>query len=215
MTRQADGIIYIDTSIDTQGFDNGVRKINKSAEGLTKTFGKLGLAIGSIFAAKEIIDFGKSALELGSDLQEVQNVVDVTFSTMSKKVDEFAKSAYKTAGLSETMAKQYTGVFGSMAKAFGFTEKEAFTMSTVLTQLTGDLASFKNLSQEDAFSKLKGVFTGETEALSNIGVVMTQTALDSFAMEKGLGKTTKQMSEQEKVALRYHFVLEQMLMVII
>lgn len=208
MIRQADGTIYIDTSIDTQGFDKGVKSINKSAEGLTKAFGKLGLAIGSVFAAKELIDFGKSALELGSELQEVQNVVDVTFTTMSDKVDEFAKSAYKTAGLSETMAKQYTGVFGSMAKAFGFTEKEAFTMSTVLTQMTGDLASFKDLSQDEAFSKLKGIFTGETEALSNIGVVMTQAALDSYALEKGLGKTTKQMSEQEKVALRYQFVLD-------
>lgn len=210
MTRQSDGTIYIDTSIDTQGFDKDVRKINKSAEGLTKTFGKLGLAIGSIFAAKEIIDFGKSALELGSDLQEVQNVVDVTFTTMSDKVDEFAKSAAKSAGLSETMAKKFTGTFGSMAKALGFAEDEAYTMSTSLAQLVGDVASFYNLSQEEAFTKLKAVFSGETEGLKDLGVVMTQSSLDAFAMAKGFGVVSSKMTEQQRTALRYQFVMERL-----
>lgn len=198
---KSDGSVIIDTRMNTDAFGKGVRTMQNQINGLMGSVAKLGVAIGSAFMIKD-------AFSLGSDLQEVQNVVDVTFTAMSEKVDEFAKKAYKTAGLSETMAKQYVGTFGSMAKAFGFIEEDAYTMSTVLTQLTGDLASFKNLSQEDAFSKLKGVFTGETEALSNIGIVMTQTALDSYALEKGLGKTTKQMSEQEKVALRYQFVLD-------
>lgn len=210
MIRQADGTIYIDTSIDTQGFDKGVKSINKSAGGLTKTFGKLGLAIGSIFAAKELIDFGKSALELGSDLQEVQNVVDVTFTTMSDKVDEFAKSAAKSAGLSETMAKKFTGTFGSMAKALGFAEDEAYTMSTSLAQLVGDVASFYNLSQEEAFTKLKAVFSGETEGLKDLGVVMTQSSLDAFAMAKGFGVVSSKMTEQQRTALRYQFVMERL-----
>lgn len=114
----------------------------------------------------------------------------------------------KTAGLSETMAKQYSGSFGAMAKSFGFAEQSAYTMATSLTQLSGDVASFYNISQDMAYTKLKSVFTGETESLKDLGVVMTQTALDDFAMRKGLKKTTSQMSEQEKVALRYQFILE-------
>lgn len=39
---------------------------------------------------------------------------------------------------------------------------------------------------------------------------MTQAALDSYAMANGFGKTTAAMSEQEKVALRYRFVMEQL-----
>ena len=95
-------------------------------------------------------------------------------------------------------------------KAFGFAESEAFSMSTALTQLAGDVASFYNISQDEAYTKLKSVFTGETETLKDLGVVMTQNALDSYALAKGMGKTTKQMSEQEKVALRYSFVLDQL-----
>ena len=157
-----------------------------------------------------MISFGKEAIELGSDLQEVQNVVDVTFTTMSDKVNEFAQGAAEAAGLSETMAKKYVGTFGAMAKAFGFAETESFDMATALTQLTGDVASFYNLTQDEAYTKLKSVFTGETESLKELGVVMTQNALDSFAMANGWGKTTAQMEEQEKVALRYAFVQKQL-----
>lgn len=161
-------------------------------------------------AGRALVDFGKESIELGSDLQEVQNVVDVTFTNMSDEVNEFARNAMTSAGLSETVAKKYTGTFGAMAKSFGFTEKEAYDMATSLTQLTGDVASFYNLDHEEAYTKLKGVFTGETEALKELGIVMTQSALDQYALEKGIGKTTAEMSEQEKVALRHSFVMEQL-----
>lgn len=129
---------------------------------------------------------------------------------MSAKVDKFAKDAIFTAGLSETMAKRYMGTFGSMSEAFGFSEKKAYEMSETLTKLTGDVASFYNLTQDTAYTKLKSVFTGETEALKELGVVMTQSALDQYALSNGFGKTTKEMSEQEKVSLRLAFVQSQL-----
>lgn len=207
---RSDGTVYIDTRVDTKGFQKGMNAVEKQTGNMASAFGKLGKVIAATFAIGKIVQFGKKAIELGSDLQEVQNVVDVTFTTMSDKVDEFAKKAAESAGLSETMAKRYVGTFGAMAKSFGFAESEAFNMSTALTQLSGDVASFYNITQDEAYTKLKSVFTGETESLKDLGVVMTQTALDSFAMAEGLGKTTKQMTEQEKVALRYRFVLNQL-----
>lgn len=161
-------------------------------------------------AADAVEEFGKEALQVGSDLQEVQNVVDVTFTTMSDKVNEFAKSADASAGLSETMAKEYAGTFGTMAKSMGFAEAEAYELATALTQFTGDLASFRNLSQDEAFTKLQAIFTGETESLKALGVVMTQTNLDAFALANGFGKTTDAMTEQEKVSLRYQYVMDQL-----
>lgn len=206
----ADGSVIIDTRMDTSGVQNGVSAIKKSFNGLGSVVKKVGLLIGGVFAAKKLVEFGKECLDLGSDLAEVQNVVDVTFTTLSDKVNDFAKSAMASAGLSETMAKQYVGTFGAMAKSFGFTEQQAYDMSTQLTQLTGDVASFYNISQDLAYTKLKSVFTGETETLKDLGVVMTQTALDQYALANGYGKTTSKMTEQEKVALRLKFVTEQL-----
>lgn len=180
--------------------------INQMTAGLKK----IGVATVSTFAVKSIADFGKECMDLGSDLTEVQNVVNTAFSSMSDQIDSFAKGAATQFGLSETMAKRYSGTFGSMADAFGFTEAQAASMATTLTGLAGDTASFYNISQDEAYTKLKSVFTGETESLKDLGVVMTQTALDAYAMANGFGKTTAQMSEMEKVALRYSFVQNQL-----
>lgn len=200
------------TSVGEIGLDLVVNQnqFKTQMAGITGLAKKAGVALAAAFSIKKVVDFGKSCLELGSDLAEVQNVVDVTFPSMTAQVDKFAQSAAKSFGLSETMAKQYTGTFGAMAKAFGFTEKQAYDMGTTLTGLAGDVASFYNISQDEAYTKLKSVFTGETESLKDLGVVMTQSALDAYAMANGFGKTTAQMSEAEKVALRYAFVQDQL-----
>ena len=203
MAATSVGEIGLDLVVNQNQFKTQMAGIT----GLTK---KAGMALAAAFSVKKVVDFSKSCLELGSDLAEVQNVVDVTFPSMTAQVDKFAQSAAQSFGLSETMAKQYTGTFGAMAKAFGFAEKQAYDMGTTLTGLAGDVASFYNISQDEAYTKLKSVFTGETESLKDLGVVMTQTALDAYAMANGFGKTTAQMSEAEKVALRYAFVQDQL-----
>lgn len=144
-------------------------QFQRQMTGITGLAKKAGITLAAAFGTKQLIDFGRKCLDLGSDLAEVQNVVDVTFPSMSAQVDRFAKSAAQSFGLSETMAKQFTGTFGAMAKAFGFTEKQAYDMGSALTGLAGDVASFYNLSQEEAYTKLKSVFTGETESLKDLG----------------------------------------------
>jgi phage-related protein len=187
--------------------DNSIKENSNSIIDSLKGIAK---AVVAAFAIDKIISFSEECLELGSDLAEVQNVVDVTFTTMSSTIDDFAQNAASQFGLSETMAKQYAGTFGAMATAFGFTEEQAANMSMTLTGLAGDVASFYNLNQEEAYTKLKSVFTGETESLKDLGVVMTQTALDSYALANGFGKTTANMTEAEKVSLRYAFVQDQL-----
>lgn len=203
MAADSAGQIGLDLVINQNDF-------NRQLKGIQSLAKKAGAALAAAFTVKTLVNFGKECIELGSDLQEVQNVVDVTFPSMSKQVDAFAKNAAAQFGLSETMAKRFTGTFGAMAKAFGFNEQAAYEMGTALTGLAGDVASFYNISQDEAYTKLKSVFTGETESLKDLGVVMTQTALDQYALANGYGKTTAAMSEAEKVSLRYAFVQQQL-----
>ncbi|OKZ62905.1 MAG: hypothetical protein BHW03_02970 [Clostridium sp. 28_17] len=191
-----------------KGLKNATNTIKSSGiENSLKKIGKLALAA---FSVKAIVNFGKECIDLGSDLTEVQNVVDVTFGSLNTEVNKFAENAITQFGLGQTVTKKYVGTFGAMAKAFNFSNKEALAMSETLTGLTGDVASFYNLSSDEAYTKLKSVFTGETETLKDLGVVMTQNALDQYALANGYGKTTSKMSEQEKVALRYKFVLDKL-----
>ena len=175
-----------------------------------RLFAVAGAAISAAFSAKAIVNFTKECLNLGSDLSEIQNVVDVTFGSMASKVDEFAESTITQFGLSETAAKKMMGTYGAMNKAFGFSEAQTYDMAKAVTELTADVASFYNLSTDEAAVKMKSIWTGETETLKDLGVVMTQTALDQYALNNGFGKTTANMTEQEKVMLRYQFVMSRL-----
>lgn len=191
-----------------QGIKTAGNAIQKSGiENSLKNIGKVALAA---FSVKAVVDFTKSCLDLGSNLAEVQNVVDVTFGNLNSEVDKFAQNAIEQFGLGQTVTKKYVGTFGAMAKAFDFNNQAALEMSKTLTGLTGDVASFYNLSTDEAYTKLKSVFTGETETLKDLGVVMTQNALDQYALANGYEKTTSAMTEQEKTALRYQFVLDKL-----
>lgn len=203
--------VSIPVTLDGSKLNTQAGQIGNSLEKqFSGVAGRITRLLAGAFAVKSLAKFGQQCLELGSDLAEVQNVVDVTFTSMNGKINEFAQNAASQFGLSETMAKRYAGTFGAMSKAFGFAEDQAAEMSMTLTGLAGDIASFYNIDQSEAYTKLKSVFTGETESLKDLGVVMTQTALDQYAMANGFGKTTAKMSEQEKVALRYQFVLDQL-----
>lgn len=182
---------------------NVTNKYEKSVGNLMSTLAKM-VSVGAI------VKLGKDCIETASNLQEVANVVDVTFGKTAGVVNDWAKQSAASFGLSQTAAKRYIGTYGTMAKQFEFTEEQAAQMGVELTKLSGDVASFYNLDNKAAATKLKAIFTGETESLKELGVVMTQTQLDAYAMANGWNKTTKDMTEQEKVLLRYQYTMEKL-----
>lgn len=182
---------------------NVTKNYDKSVNNLISTLAKL--VTGGL-----IVKFGNQCIEAASNLQEVANVVDVTFGASADKINNWAKQNAASFGLSETAAKRYAGTYGTMAKQFDMTADQVAAMAIELTKLTGDIASFYNIDDKAAATKLKAIFTGETEALKELGVVMTQTQLDSYAMANGWNKTTKDMTEQEKVVLRYQYTMEKL-----
>ena len=206
------GSVDFELLLNSNPFNKGLKDTTNTikSSGIENSLKKIGKLALAAFSVKAIVNFGKECIDLGSDLTEVQNVVDVTFGSLNTEVNRFAENAITQFGLGQTVTKKYVGTFGAMAKAFNFSNKEALAMSETLTGLTGDVASFYNLSSDEAYTKLKSVFTGETETLKDLGVVMTQNALDQYALANGYGKTTSKMSEQEKVALRYKFVLDKL-----
>ena len=206
------GSVDFELLLNSNPFNKGLKDTTNTikSSGIENSLKKIGKLAVAAFSVKAIVNFGKECINLGSDLTEVQNVVDVTFGSLNTEVNRFAENAITQFGLGQTVTKKYVGTFGAMAKAFNFSNKEALAMSETLTGLTGDVASFYNLSSDEAYTKLKSVFTGETETLKDLGVVMTQNALDQYALANGYGKTTSKMSEQEKVALRYKFVLDKL-----
>ena len=207
-------VITAETSGLKKELDSLKTQLSKTEKTVTKTTSGMKKALSSLtkgFTATAIvyglIKVGKQAVQTASDLQEVQNVVEVSFGSMSAEVDKFAENALKQFGLSKLSAKQFASTFMAMSNGMGIAAEAGKNMSLNLTALAGDLASFRNVEQDVAFTALKSVFTGETETLKQFGIVMTEANLEAYALSQGITKSYNAMSQAEKVALRYSFVL--------
>lgn len=219
------GRVDLDLGINQKGLKQQIKGIGNANKKEFQALGKsLGSSLGHTFsvaignmmanlaqtAIQSLGGFFKSSIELGSSIAELENVTSTVFPNMTSQLENFSKSAIQQYGLTEMQAKKMLGTFGAMAQSFNYSEAAAYGMSESLTGLVGDVASFYNLDHDVAYTKIKSVFTGETESLKELGIVMTQTALDEFALQQGMGKTVQQMTEQEKVALRLAFVTDKL-----
>lgn len=209
----ADGTLIFDTKIDNSGFERGAKELKSNGEKTANTVGNIMKGIIGADIVKStvgaLVDFGEKAITLASDLQEVQNVVDVTFVESAEDVNSFAKSASESFGLSELQAKQYTGTLGAMVKSMGISEAEAKDMSISMTGLVGDMASFYNLDHDTAFEKIRSGLSGETEPLKQLGINMSVANLEAYRLSKGIKTAYDAMTEAERVQLRYSFIMDQ------
>lgn len=206
---QYDGSIRIDTRVDTSGFNTGVSAVSRGFSAIISAASAVGIALSAAFVVDKIIEFGKEAVSLASDMQEVQNVVETAFGSMSYKCEEFAKTSIETLGMSKLAAKQFSSTYMAMGRGSGMALEEAADMALGATKRIGDIASFYNKSFEEVDTMLKSIWTGETESLKEIGVVMTQTNLQQFAYTQGINKKISAMTQAEQIQLRYAYVMEQ------
>ena len=183
-----------------------------SAKGMEQSFGGALKGIAAAFAASKIgkflVDFGKQAINAASDLEEVQNVVDVTFGESANEINAWAKNAINQFGLTETQAKRFASTMGAMMKSSGIASKDITEMSENLAGLAADMASFYNLDFDEAFNKIRSGISGETEPLKQLGINMSVANLEAFALSQGLKKTFNEMSQGEQVMLRYQYLMQ-------
>jgi hypothetical protein len=201
------------TTQNTNAFAKEVKQaestITKFKSGITGAFSSTGAKIAGLVGGLGIAKFATDSLMLASDLAEVQNVVDTTFKDSATTINDFAKTTTTQFGISELQAKKFSGTLGAMLKSAGFTGDELTNMSTSLTSLSGDIASFYNLDPEEAFNKLKSGISGETEPLKALGVDISDTTVATYALANGFNKQWKDATQSEKQLWRYKAIMTQ------
>lgn len=214
------------------GFSNTTKSIKSTRSG----FKGLASTIGKFYATYWLVmrAVGKigSAVDLASQLTEVQNVVDTTFGDMASKVDDFTKTSIQDFGMSELTVKQISSRFQALGTSIGISSEQVANgtavankalmsqnntlykttdsmadMSLNLTRLAGDMASFYDVDQADVAKSLQSIFTGTIAPLRRYGLDLTQATLSEWAMKNGLDANIKSMTQAEKVLLRYNYVM--------
>lgn len=208
MSNGSVGQIALDLGVNYDGFNKQLSGIAGNATNIVGgTFKKLGGIVAAAFAVDKLIDFGKESMELASNLTEVQNVVDVTFGSMASDINSWSKNMLQGFGLSELSAKKYSSTLGAMMKSSGLAGVQMEGMSKKLTELAADMASFYNLSTDDAFDKIRSGISGETEPLKQLGVNMSVANLEAFALTQGIKKQYSEMNQAQQTLLRYNYLL--------
>lgn len=179
---------------------SGVKTASFNLGNLLKT------AIG-FKAIRGLANLGKSAIGFGSDITEIENVVDVSFGSMADEAYKFASTAKEQFGLSELAAKQYSGTMMAMMKSSGVAQDAASKMSISLAGLAGDIASFYNIDTDTAFQKIRSGISGEIEPLRQLGINLSVANMEAYALSKGITTSYNAMSQAEKVALRYNYLM--------
>ena len=140
---------------------------------------------------------GAAAVNYASDTQESINKVEVAFSYAAEGVKKWSDTTLTAYGLAKGTALDMAALFGDMATSMGYSHAEAADLSMELVGLAADLASFKNISIDEAQTALKSIFTGETESLKNLGVVMTEANLQAYALAEGFAKMVNSRPNSE------------------
>jgi hypothetical protein len=193
---------------DFKGFDKAIKNATTKLDRFSRNANRLGNQLSTNLTLP-ILAVGAGAIKLASDFEESLNKVNVSFGESSKEVQTFAKTTIDNFGIAEGSALEMASLFGDLSTSIGFTQKSAADMSVELVGLAGDLASFKNVQIDVAQTALKGIFTGETEALKNLGINVTENVLRQSEFFKALGKNFNQLTLLEKTQIRFNEVIKQ------
>ena len=194
----------------TQELDKQKTTLGKTSEEWEKLGGKT-TALGESMTTKltlPILAAAAASFKLGADLEDALGKASAVFDKNAGQIESWAKGAYKNFGIAKTTALDMANSFGALASGMGLTERKTYDYSKALTELSVDMVAFHGGRLDVAETALNSIFTGETESLKKYGIVMTQANLQQFAHNEGIRKKISEMTEAEKVQLRYDFVME-------
>ena len=188
-----------------EGFSASSLRARKSSFSLASAIGKVYATYWALFRAFRLL---RDAIDISSAVTEADNVVRQAFGKYEKLVDDLCKVSIKKFGMSELSVKQFAGRFQSLGTALDIPQGKMAKMAITLTELTGDLASYYDVSQEDVAKSLQSVFTGTTAPMRRYGVDLTQATLNEWLMKKGIDAKVKSMNQAQKAVVRYEYTLE-------
>lgn len=183
------------------------------------SFGNLLRAVLPFYGLRGLFDWGKEAFQAGSSIVELENVIDVAFGDLGKGYEKLNGYIYKWAqgtidafGVSQIAAEQYAGRLMSMFNSSGFDITEgmrdsAAKMTTDLIERAGDIASFYDITVDEAMTKIQSGLAGMTRPLRSIGVNMSVANMEAFALSQGITTSWQSMDQASQMALRYNYIL--------
>ena len=207
VTQLKSGLAQAEAAI--KGVDDKVKVAGAGMGKFTTQMKSMATTIGLAFGGAQIANFAKESVMAASNLNEAMSKVGVVFGENSKQIETWAKGATDSFGMSERAALTSVGTFGNLFSAFGLGSEDTKKFSTSLTELAVDMASFNDMSVDDALNALRSGLSGETEPMKKFGSVLSETRLKTEALTLGLIKNTKEaLDPAAKAQAAYSLIMK-------
>lgn len=208
-------------AIDNQGANSGIDETTNKAETahpkIAAAFSKIGdaavkvgktIAAGLAVGAAAMGTLTIKALNLSGELEQNMGGSEAVFGDYAGKMQQKASEAYSKMGLSASNYLATANKMGALFKGAGFDMEEASDLASEAMQRAADVASIMGIDTTAAMESIAGAAKGNFTMMDNLGVAMNDTTLQAYALEKGIKKSTQQMTNQEKIALAMEMFLE-------
>ena len=196
------------------GVSANLEKSKVATEGAAEKMSKFGektTSIGkkmSLGLTAPIVAMGVKAFKMASDFEQATGKLEVVFQNSSDGMKRWAENALSTMNLSKATAIQTAADYGALFQGVGISIEKSAEWSKSLTERVADLSNFYDTTTEETISALNSIVTGTVQPMRRFGITMTEANLQQWAFAHGIRKTVREMSESEKVQLRYQFVMD-------
>lgn len=210
--------LFATLSLDTKDFDKGVKGAAKQGESLGATLkNKVGagtIAMGNLIAGavqmvgNAAVQMGKKAWNSVAELEQNLGGSEAVWGEWADEIQATASHAFSAMGLSMSDYLAEANKMGSLLKGSGYTTAEAYQLTTDVMQRASDVASIMGIDVASAMQAIEGAAKGNFTMMDNLGVAINDTTLANYALEKGITKSTRSMTTQEKTALAFQLFME-------
>ena len=207
------------SQLDKIGKNTGIPKLNnqiKQSSGFSKTLKGIAGIGTAVVTGRKMIKTLQGMTDESVKFVETANLFSVSMGKGLQGLNQYYERAVKfqneleeKLGVNIEESMNYQALFNSMSKSMGISAKYAYILSENFTKLGYDLSSLYNIDPENAMQKLRAGLAGQTKPLRDLGLDITQQSLQPIADSLGIERSVKNMSQAEKMVLRYIAVLKQ------
>lgn len=202
---------------EIQKVNNKFTNLNKDMNRSNQSFIRLGNRMSkltSVFNLGTMASYGMGAslanmVQSALDMIETTNLFNVALGDTADSARKTTNEMSKAFGLDTTNLENATGTYALLSRSMGMSTKQAETLSTTMVQLATDYASLTNVPVAQALADLKSGLVGQSETVYKYGLDVTEAGIKAEAMTEGITKSVRNMTQGEKMALRYNAMLRQ------
>lgn len=189
--------------------DKKAKKAGTSMSSFGNVFKKVMGQLAAYVSLQQIAKALAECITLSNEYIETLNLFEVASGNFKDSLQANADVLTYYGGLSRATVLNATGSFKLLTTEMGVVEDKSAQMAASLTNVAVDLSSLFNKDFESVMENLESGLQGMSRAVRKYGIDITEASLAETAAQLGIKKSIENMSQAEKVQLRYATIIRQ------